>query len=84
MEDNENSLINPPVKPLPDLDLTTNDGAMTRLQSPYALDLDTTNKLFNPMEWQKTLDGQLIKRRKHRPAGGGGDQHHAAVSGHFT
>ena len=30
---------------------------MLRSKSPYDLDFETTNKLFNPMEWQKTLDG---------------------------
>lgn len=62
MEETINSVINPPVKPLPDLDLTTNAAAMTRLQSPFVLDLETGNKVFNPFEWQKTLDGRLVKK----------------------
>jgi hypothetical protein len=62
MEDNVNSLINPSVKPLPDLDLSTNMAAIARLQSPYVLDLETSNKVFNPFEWQKTLDNQLIRK----------------------
>jgi hypothetical protein len=32
-----------------------------RLQSPYKLDFSATNKLFNPVQWQKTVDGRLIK-----------------------
>jgi hypothetical protein len=62
MADNENSLINAPVKPLPDLDLTTNSAAMTRLQSAYVLDFETGNKVFNPFDWQKKPDGQMAKK----------------------
>ena len=28
---------------------------------PYQLDLETTNRLFNPVEWQRAVDGSLIK-----------------------
>lgn len=62
MEENVNSLINPPVKPLPALDLSTNTAAMDRLQAPLALDFETGNKVFNPFEWQKAQDGRLIKK----------------------
>lgn len=62
MEDNVNSLINPPVKPLPDLDMSTNNAVMARLETPYVLDFDTGNKVFNPFEWQKTLDGQMVRK----------------------
>jgi hypothetical protein len=62
MEDKINSVINSPAKPLPDLDLTTNSAAVTRLQSPLVLDLENGNKIFNPFEWQKTLDGQFVKK----------------------
>ncbi|MGH7991155.1 MAG: hypothetical protein ACREDS_13315, partial [Limisphaerales bacterium] len=30
-------------------------------QSHYKLDFETTNKLFNPMQWQRTVNGSLIK-----------------------
>ena len=62
MDDAANGLINPSAKALPDLDLTTNNAAVTRLQSPFALDLETGNKVFNPFEWQKTLDGRLVEK----------------------
>ena len=62
MIESETGLINPPVKPLSDLDLTTNSEAMTRLQSPFVLDFETGNKVFNPFEWQKTLDGQMVRK----------------------
>jgi hypothetical protein len=60
MENKRTSLTNPKVKELPGLDTSVQDSSMLRLQSPYNLDLETTNKLLNPMEWQKGLDGNLI------------------------
>lgn len=62
MADSENGLINAPVKPLPDLDLAANDAAMKRLQAPFALDFETGNKIFNPFTWEKTADGQMVKK----------------------
>lgn len=56
--------INPPVKDLPALDTTALDAAKGRAGQPYNLNLETTNKLFNPMEWQKALDGTLILAAK--------------------
>jgi hypothetical protein len=50
-----------PVKPLPPLDLTAESNTIQRLQRPYQLDLETTNRLFNPVQWQKAVDGGLIK-----------------------
>jgi hypothetical protein len=62
MEDAANGLINPPARALPDLDLTTNEAALTRLSTPFSLDLETGNKVFNPFEWQRTLDNRLVKK----------------------
>jgi hypothetical protein len=53
-------LIKTPAKELPSLDATTNDAAMARVQSPYVLDLETGNKVFNPQEWQKKADGTML------------------------
>lgn len=52
--------IHPPVHALTNLDTTLLDAAMLRSKAPYNLDLETTNKLLNPMEWQKSLDGTLL------------------------
>jgi hypothetical protein len=49
-------LTNPHAVQLSNLDLTLLDGANVRAQAPYQLDLENTNKLFNPLEWQKTMD----------------------------
>ena len=53
-------VLNPPVKPLPPLDLTRQTNVMGRLKSPYNLDFSTTNKLFNPLQWQRRADGFLV------------------------
>jgi hypothetical protein len=55
------SIISHKVKLLDPLDLTQETNVSARLQSPYKLDFSTTNKLFNPVQWQKTVDGHLIK-----------------------
>jgi hypothetical protein len=47
--------------PLEDLNLSRQQAVLDRLQSPYKLDLSTTNKLFNPMEWRKDKNGVPIK-----------------------
>jgi hypothetical protein len=71
LDDMSSQVINGTVKPLPDLDLTNENNALVRLQSLYQLDFDTTNKLFNPVEWQKTPDGKLIKIKNGNEVGVG-------------
>ena len=61
LADKRTSIISRSVKPLDPLDLTRETNVSARLQSPYKLDFSTTNKLFNPVQWQKTVDGRLIK-----------------------
>ena len=61
MANKRDSLINPHVKALTNVDLSIEEGAMARLKAPYHLDLETTNKLLNPMDWQKALDGSLVR-----------------------
>jgi len=64
MNNKSTGLINPVVKDLTNLDMTALDAAAARLRAPYKLDLEATNKLFNPMEWQRALDGSLILAEK--------------------
>jgi hypothetical protein len=61
LNDTRTGIIKHAVKPLPPLDLTGESNTIQRLQLPYQLDFETTNKLFNPVEWQRALDGTLIK-----------------------
>ncbi|MDR3377636.1 MAG: hypothetical protein P4M10_03040 [Verrucomicrobiae bacterium] len=58
MTDTRLTLTNPKVVQLTNLDMALFEGTIARAQAPYDFDLENTNKLFNPMEWQKTLDGQ--------------------------
>jgi len=60
MDKKREGLINPRVTALTNLDLTVQSNAVARLQAPYSLDLETGNKLFNPLEWQKTPDGRIF------------------------
>ena len=54
-------IIHHPGAALTNLDLTRESNAVTRLQSPYTLDFETTNRLFNPMEWKRDpITGQLV------------------------
>jgi len=62
MDRHANDIINTSTKALPDLDLTTNSEAMTRLQSPFVLDFETGNKVFNPFEWVKTSGNVLVRK----------------------
>jgi hypothetical protein len=48
------------VDPLPALNLTQETNVSARLQSPYKLDFSTTNKLFNPLPWQRKADNTLV------------------------
>jgi len=61
MEKQRQEVLYPSVRALTNLDLTVQDAALARHQSAYTLELERTNKLFNPLEWQKTADGQLLK-----------------------
>jgi hypothetical protein len=55
-------LITPKVKPLTNLDLAISEAALTRATSaPVAYNFTDTNKLFNPMPWQRTAGGELVR-----------------------
>ena len=59
-ESTDQIIMNPSAKELPPVDLTPQTALAARLHSEYKLDLVSTNRLFNPMEWQRTSDGNLI------------------------
>jgi hypothetical protein len=61
MTDLTASILTKPVTELPPLDLSGSGAVTARLRADYNLDLETTNLLFNPMEWQKTADGTLVR-----------------------
>jgi hypothetical protein len=57
LETMRNSIINRPVKPLEPPVLTGADILFQRAAAAVALDLSTTNRLFNPLRWQKQPNG---------------------------
>ena len=61
LERKETDLTTPRVTPLPDLDLGAYQAVLQRLGASALLDLSAPHKLFNPMPWQKTADGRLVK-----------------------
>jgi hypothetical protein len=61
LEDMRSQLLQPKVKPLPNLDLAVPDQMLKRMAAPTMIDFSSPNKLFNPMPWQKAVDGRLIR-----------------------
>lgn len=53
-------ITHPPIVALPSLEITEESNVVNRLQTPYQLDFDTGNKLFNPIEWQMKPDGTMV------------------------
>jgi hypothetical protein len=60
-DDVKNTILGGKVQALPELDFTRQTNVLTRLQSQLDLDFSTTNRLFNPVQWQKDVNGNLIK-----------------------
>jgi hypothetical protein len=61
LEDMRASLLPTNVKPLTNLNLALPDEMLKRLAVPAMIDLGAPNKVFNPMPWQKAVDGRLIR-----------------------
>ena len=61
MTDLRNDVTHPKSVPLPPLDLSQQDAVLDKLKSPYQLDFTASNRLFNPVQWQRDKDGTLIK-----------------------
>jgi hypothetical protein len=61
LEDIRSKLTHPKIKPLTNLDLTVSEAALKRMATKPLVDFTTTNKVFNPVPWQKAADGHLIK-----------------------
>lgn len=60
LEELANSIINHTIKPLEPPVLTDYQVTLQRASQPVSLDLSSTNKLFNPLRWQKAADGHLF------------------------
>ena len=57
----------PRVKPLTNLDLSFADNTLKRMGTPMLMDLTTSNRLVNPMPWQQTKEGRLIRADRAGP-----------------
>lgn len=59
-----NNYTAPRARGLTNLDMTLLEGTSARVQSLYNLDLESSNKLLNPMEWQREPDGTVIEANR--------------------
>ena len=55
------AIINLPPKPLTPLNVSTQEVILHQLEAGIRIDLTTSNKVFNPVLWQKMPDGRLLK-----------------------
>jgi hypothetical protein len=63
LKQKETDIIKQAVKPLEPLNFATQQLAIVQLRQAAKLDLSTTNKVLNPLLWQKTPEGRLIPIR---------------------
>lgn len=61
LDEMSNAIIKKPGKELPPLDVARPLSLIQRGGGSGCLDLTTTNKVFNPMQWQRKPDGTVIK-----------------------
>lgn len=61
LKQKETDIVNQGAKPLEPLNFVTQQMAVAQLRMAAQLDLSTTNKVLNPLLWQKAADGKLIK-----------------------
>jgi hypothetical protein len=57
----EEAIVTLPTKPLEPLNFATQQVAVVQLKAAAGLDLSSTHKVLNPVQWQKTADGRLVK-----------------------
>ncbi|HEU5123269.1 MAG TPA: hypothetical protein VFW05_04305 [Verrucomicrobiae bacterium] len=61
-EERRTKIINRPVKPLVPVVMAPTDALLKRAATPMVLNFsDNSHRLFNPVRWQKTADGRLIR-----------------------
>lgn len=65
LEEMERSFFPQHAKVLPPLNLKSGEALLDRVQTNAYLNISQTNKLFNPVRWQKAADGRLFRN----PAG---------------
>lgn len=55
------SITEHPVSPIKDVDLASVQGTVRRVEQPLYLDLTTSNRVFNPVPWRRSANGQLFR-----------------------
>jgi len=60
-EERKQNLIGAPAKPFPPVDLTTNEAVLVKVKTPIKFDISGRHNLFNPVQWVKRPNGELIK-----------------------
>jgi hypothetical protein len=61
-EERRTKIINRPVRPLPPVETNQVEVLLKQAATPIVLNFsDNSHRLFNPVRWQKTADGRLIK-----------------------
>ncbi len=61
LEDEESQIVDRTPKALAPVDMSAENDALTRVESAYSLDFERTNRLFNPVKWERGPDMQWIK-----------------------
>ncbi len=61
LEQQASEIINRPTKAIEALNISTQQMRYSRLSTAGVVDLSTTNKVLNPMLWQKKADGTIFK-----------------------
>lgn len=61
LEETRRTIFERQPKPLPPSDLAAAEAALNRTRVPISLDFSTGHRLFNPVLWQKTVDGRPLK-----------------------
>lgn len=69
LEEERNQILQRPVKPLTNLDLTLGNATVQQLAEPLGAEFGRPHNLFNPVQWQKGVDGRLIKLEKGNEVG---------------
>lgn len=61
LKETRDRILNPQVKALPPADFAGAEAALKRAEVRLKLDFSSGHRLFNPVLWQKTTDGQPLK-----------------------
>jgi len=64
LEEVRNRITAGPVDSIDEVEVEGVESVLSRVQQPVTLDLNTSNRVVNPVQWNRTPSGQLIKVMK--------------------